>query len=578
MKGDNWTIESLLRPHMKLIAAIVVLQILGAIAQVVSITLLKPIMNKGIYSDDMSEFIFLACALVTATLIVAAVLIVTTIMASHVATSVAEGLRVSIMNATVGVDDLGKLGSSPTDAMVCLTNDVASVQRYVFEGLRTYLPMPVLLLLLLYYTFSTNVIIGVIMLITILIISITTTLFTRRLRPLYVEQVKCLGEINTSLREKILGARTIRAYNGYDYEVDKFYERSGRYGGVNKEIALNSYYIPNMATACMWIFIVFIFVASALEEGTSLNASEIIIFMQFATTIVSTLALVSYISIGAPRARVCFLHINDMVMKAKEENRNHDYTFEVENTANSIQAEKVVLTDRFGSMVLDNFDLRILRGRTVTILGPNGEGSSHLMDMILGFEKPDSGRFVVNGMDISRTDPRDIRPGVAYAGNSTHILSGTLRFNLDPHGRYSDEELIAMCDRVGLTEFISSQPEGLDTSINHAEASMSGGQRLLVIIARCLIKDADLYVFDDCLFSLDNVTKQRVLDAISEVCAGKTVIFRMHDTSTCELSDEIILMFRGRIVGQGKHSELLESSELYNELYKTGQGRHGTWA
>ena len=149
MKGDNWTIESLLRPHMKLIAAIVVLQILGAIAQVVSITLLKPIMNKGIYSDDMSEFIFLACALVTATLIVAAVLIVTTIMASHVATSVAEGLRVSIMNATVGVDDLGKLGSSPTDAMVCLTNDVASVQRYVFEGLRTYLPMPVLLILLL---------------------------------------------------------------------------------------------------------------------------------------------------------------------------------------------------------------------------------------------------------------------------------------------------------------------------------------------------------------------------------------------------------------------------------------------
>ena len=578
MKGDNWTIESLLRPHMKLIVAIVLLQIVGAIAQVVSITLLKPIMNKGIYADDMSEFIFLACALVTATLIVAIVLIVTTILASHVATSVAEELRVRIMNATVGVDDLGKLGSSPTDAMVCLTNDVASVQKYVFEGLRTYLPMPVLLLLLLFYTFSTNVIIGVIMLITIIIISVTTTLFTTHLRSLYVEQVSCLGEINTSLREEVLGARTIRAYNGYDYEVNKFYERSGRYGKVNREIALNSYYIPNMATACMWIFIVFIFVASALEEGTSLNASEIIIFMQFATTIVSTLALVSYISIGAPRAHVCFQHINDMVMKSREEDRNHDYTYEVENTANCILAENVVLKDRFGSPIFDNFDLKILRGRIVTVLGPNGEGSSYLMNMILGFEKPDSGRFVVNGMDISKTDPRNIRPVVAYAGNSTHILNGTLRFNLDPHGRCSDDELIAMCDCVGLTEFINSQPEGLDTLINHAEASMSGGQRLMVIIARCLIKDAELYVFDDCLFSLDNVTKQKVLDAISEVCEGKTVIFRMHDTSTCEFSDEIILMSRGKVVGQGKHSELLESSELYNEIYKTGQGRYGTWA
>ena len=578
MRGDNWTIGALLRPHCRLIAAIVVLQILGAIGQVVSITLLKPIMDKSIYGDDMSEFIFLAAALVSATLLVAAVMIVTTIMASHVSTAVAEELRIRIMDATVGVDNLETLGSSPTDAMVCLTNDVSSVQKYVFEGLRTYLPMPILLLLLLGYTFTTNAVIAAIMLGTVVLITSVTMAFTAHLGSMYQDQVRCLGEINTSLREKVVGSRTIRAYNGYDYEVAKFAERSGRFGKVNREIALASYYIPNMATAFMWTFIVLIFVASALDEGTTLDVSEIIIFMQFATTIVATLALISYISIGAPRAHVCFQHIKGLVAKSDEVRLNRSYGCEVENTANCIYAENVVLRDCSGGLILDGLDMEILRGRKVTILGPNSDGLGHLMDMILGFEKPDSGRFVVNGMDVSRTDPRDIRPEIAYAGNSMHILTGTLRFNLDPHHRCSDGQLTAMCDRVGLTEFIDGLEKGLDTPINHAEASMSGGQRLLVIIVRCLIKDAPLYVFDDCLFSLDNATKEKVLDAISEVCAGRTVIFRMHDTSTCEASDEIILMSRGKVVGHGTHSDLLGSSELYNELYKTGQGRYGTWA
>ena len=578
MRVDSWTIFTLLKPHSKTVFLIIALQAVGAFAQVEAITLLKPLLNEGVYGNDMDVLAFMALALLALTLIIAGVLIATTILASRVATSVSESLRVDIMKATVGVEDLRDLGSSPTDAMVCLINDVASVQAFTFEVLRTYVPMPILLILLFIYTFLANVAIGVFMIFTVIVVAILTYLFTARIRPLYAKQVEYMGDINSGLREKVLGARTIRAYAGYDYEVKKFYERSGRLGKINDKITMYSYYIPNIATACMWLFIVFIFVASALEEGTSLNASEIIIFMQFATTMVATLALVPFICVDAPKASVCYRHIKALIRKSKEVERTYPDEAVIEDTEHCLSTQGAVVKDRFGGIGLDNLDLTIDKGKTVTLLGPNGCGISHLINMMLGFNIPDSGKVLVNGMDVSKTDPALIRNTVSYADNSLHILRGTVRFNLDPRGLYTDEEIMELCNRIGLGDYISSLYDGLDTPIHHSVSSMSGGQKLLVIIARCLLKDAELYVFDDCLFSLDTATKAKVLETITDICRGKSVIYLMHDTSTCELSDEIILLSGGRVVARGDHEFLVTASEFYKDIYNTGQGRSGTWA
>ena len=121
-------------------------------------------------------------------------------------------------------------------------------------------------------------------------------------------------------------------------------------------------------------------------------------------------------------------------------------------------------------------------------------------------------------------------------------------------------------------------PDGLDSMLYDNVSRTSGGQRLLILMVRGLLRASDLYIFDDCFFSLDKKTKGMALTTISEMCAGKTVVFLMHDTSTCEVSDSIILMQQGKVVGQGTHSELLESSDLYGNLYRIGQGRNGSWA
>ncbi|MBR6214244.1 MAG: hypothetical protein IKQ67_06355, partial [Candidatus Methanomethylophilaceae archaeon] len=214
---DGWTIRALLRPHMKTIIFITALQVIGVIAQAVAITLLKPILNKGIYDGDFSKLILFGCFLIISTLVLSLVLFVTTYLASKVATSVAEELRGRLVEAAVKSNNINALGIVPSEAMVCLTNDVSSIQRFVFETLRTYLPMPILLGILIVYTFDTNAILGIILFATLAFVGSFTYVFTRRLQPLYKKQVETMSDVNSSLREKIPGARTIRAYDGYDY-------------------------------------------------------------------------------------------------------------------------------------------------------------------------------------------------------------------------------------------------------------------------------------------------------------------------------------------------------------------------
>ncbi len=575
---DGWTIRALLRPHMKVIVLITALQIIGVVAQAVAITLLKPILNKGIYDGDFSKLVLFGCFLIISTLILSLVLFVTTNLASKVATSVAEELRGRLVEVAVKSNNINALGIVPSEAMVCLTNDVSSVQRFVFETLRTYLPMPILLTILIIYTFGTNAILGTILFATLVFVGSFTYIFTKRLQPLYKKQVETMSNVNSSLREKIPGARTIRAYDGYGYEVEKFGEYSAQFGAMNRKVVLNSYYVSSLVTACMWIFIVFTFVASALDEGNKLIATDIIVFMQVATYIIATLALIPYAYVGVPRMRECFSHLKGVVINAQSMERTYGEPEMGGDTSIIFSANDVSLKSRHGRTIFDGINLEIDRGKMVSIVGPNDNDSSELFKMALGFTMPDSGRLTVCGMDVSSTDPVQLRGHVSYVNNSMHIFRGTLRYNLDPKGNHSDEEILSVCERIGLGRFIAEMPDGLDSMLYDNVSQTSGGQRLLILMVRGLLKDSDLYIFDDCFFSLDKKTKGLALSTISEMCAGKTVVFIMHDISTCEVSDSIILMQQGKVVGQGTHSELLESSVLYDNMYRTGQGRNGTWA
>lgn len=568
----------LLRPHWMIVLVIVALQVLGVYAQVESINLLKPILDVATSSDNLDLLFSLGMLLLLMTAIMSVVMAVTAYLASRVASAVGEELRVKIMEAALSMNRLDDLGCSSTDTMTALTNNVSFVQRFVFDFLRTYLPMPILMVALIYYSASSNTVIGMLMVGTLLPLIAITYYLSSRIFPFYMEQIKCMDGVNSSLREKVTGARTIRAYNGYELEEEKFAVRSTNLGKANTTVDTNSYFIPYLATAFMWMFIVTVYLVAILDPGESILPSEVIIFMQYATYLVTTLSVVPYLCMNLPKANICFSHINSILQAAARQKKEDRSAQPVQGTDTAISASGLVVKDRLGRRAIDNMDLSVPVGETVTILGPSGCGVSELFRAALGFVRNDAGSITVNGMDVSKAPLQNVRGSVSYASNRMSLFRGTLRYNFDPRSEHTDDEIMYICRRIGLSSLIARMPGGLDAEIGGEAEAMSGGQRLLIIIARCLLHDTGLYVFDDCFFSLDPATRDKAIETITDVCKGKTVVFVMHDTSTVEISDRIILISNGRKVDEGSHEDLLGRSALYRDLNSTGQRRAGSWA
>ena len=563
-----------LLPHLPMIIVIMILQIVGVIAQVVAILLLKPILDEGVYGNDMNDILVMGGILVVVTVIYSIMTSLSSFLSSKIAAATAHQMRMDIMDATLKSQNLDQKNST-TNTMTILTTDVDIVQKFIFEGLRTYLPMPVLMIALLACTYYYNETVAIMLGILFVIVVVLTHLLYQRIVKLLEPQLIWIDRINTSLRQKISGTRTIRAYDGFDYETDKFGTISKNLGKHNNAINLNSYYIPHLVTAIMWICVVFIYVFIAINSVSRMVVpTEIIIFMQYTSYFIATLSIIPFIGMERPRARSCSLRINNIV-KILDERATPPLDMKGDG---SIVISNLSINDSLGGKTVENINMNIATGNTVSIIGPIGCGCHYIGTAIMGFSRPSSGKLIISGCDVKDVPPEHIRSMVSYTGNNMNIIPGTLRFNLDPHGHNDDTEILRICSEIGLDRWVSQLPNGLDTYVTDDKASISGGQKQLVLIARAILKHAEINIFDNCFFSLDTETKKKVMDVLEKSCQDKTVIFIMNDAWTCPKSSKVYLMDCGVMSCEGTHESLLKESQLYRDMNSIGQTEAGTWA
>ena len=567
-----------LRPHRRLLAAIVCLITIGVLAQVAVINILKPIMDSGVFENDFDDVSYLGTVLILLTVIYLFTMVATAALASTIASSVASDLRRGIISHALRSEDMGKTGNTSTKTMTTLTADVSTFQNFLYETLRTYLPLPLLMTVLFYLTFRISVIVGIMLLSVFLAIAVLTWAFGRRIYHLFPQQIAATDRVNNGLREKVLGWRTIRAYGAEEYEEEKFAVASRELGAVNRKVAVNSYFIPHLTTALIWIAIITIYMVASLDAyDRTVSSTELLLFMQYTTYIVATLVLIPYLSIDAPRALDAYDRIQNIIV-ALDGPEWDEAEGNGCKSQDGITVNGLTIVDSRGRRTVSDLTFSVAAGERLTILGPNGCGGSDIFAAMLGFAEPASGSVSVCGLDPSADGSRAVRECVAYANNSMAVITGTLRFNLDPRGKVSDERILDVCRRAGLMPLVESLPEGLDTVIQSSDVSLSGGQRQLLSIIRCLLRDVPVYVFDNCFFSLDADTRGKVLVTISEFCRGRTVIFNMHDVSTVPASDRVLLLQRGVMEGTGTHAELSASSSLYRDICREGSGGGAQWA
>jgi ABC-type multidrug transport system fused ATPase/permease subunit len=222
-----------------------------------------------------------------------------------------------------------------------------------------------------------------------------------------------------------------------------------------------------------------------------------------------------------------------------------------------------------GTRVLENISIDLPPGKHVALVGPSGAGKSTLANLLLRFWDIHDGEIFLGGTDVRRLDPEAVRARFSVVTQSTYLFNDTLRANLLLARPDADETtLVRVLEQARLTEFVSSLPHGLDTFVGERGLQFSGGERQRVALARGLLKQAPIFLFDEPTANLDTVTERQVVDACFAALKEQTILWITHRLVGLEAMDEILVLDSGRVVQRGTHAELIKTDGLYRQMWE----------
>ena len=217
--------------------------------------------------------------------------------------------------------------------------------------------------------------------------------------------------------------------------------------------------------------------------------------------------------------------------------------------------------------ILHNIDLTISKGETVAFVGPSGSGKTTILNLLIGFLKPTSGKLYVDGNDLSTIDMRSFREHIAVVSQQSILFTGTLRENITYGLENVSEELLKQAIRgANLEELVESLPNGLDTLIQEHGGNLSGGQKQRISIARAFIRNPDILILDEATSALDSISEKKIQDAIENLVKGRTTLVVAHRFSTIRNADKIAVIGKGRIEEYGSYEQLMEKKGKFYQM------------
>ncbi|WP_304240883.1 ABC transporter ATP-binding protein [Gracilinema caldarium] len=494
-------------------------------------------------------------------------------LASRTAAGAAKQLRRDVFGKVINFTNAEFDTFSTASLITRTTNDITQMQMVTFMSMRMLLFAPIMagggVIRALGKAPSMAWIIGLAVLVLIGVIGLVFSIAL----PKFKLMQKLVDRLNLVARENLSGLMVVRAFNRESFEEQRF-------GKANQDLTNVSLFVNRVMVIMMPFMMILmnvlsigiIWVGSHRVADASMQVGDMMAFMQYAIQIVMSFMMLSMMFIMLPRAAISANRIAEVL---ETKGSITDPAAPVPYKASAAQRGTVEFRDvcfrypKADTDVLCHISFTAPAGKTTGIIGPTGAGKSTLINLIPRFYDVTSGSILIDGIDIRDMTQKELRSLIGYVPQRSLLFSGTVEENL----RFADEgaspERLTEALKAAQADFVLENPEGLSAQVAQGGANFSGGQKQRLAIARALVKDYPIYLFDDSFSALDYRTDARLRRALDERARGSTRIIVAQRVATIMRVDHIIVLDEGRIVGQGTHKELMTTCEAYREIVES---------
>lgn len=490
-------------------------------------------------------------------------------ISARVAAKIARDLREKVFGKVMEFSNQEMEKFSTASLITRSTNDIQQIQMFIVIFLKVVLYAPILGLGGVYKVFQTDVSMSWIIALAVgVIFVVILSLFTIVMPKFKVVQ-KYVDKLNLVTREIITGIPVIRAFSTQEHEYKRF-------ESANKDLTKTNLFVnrvmagmmPIMMLIMNGITVLIVWNGSKAIDAGNMQVGDMMAFMQYAMQIIMAFLMISMISILLPRASVSAGRVDEVLeteVIIKDSNSPKNF---IADKKGYVEFKNVSFRYPDGDEnVIENVSFTARPGETTAFIGSTGSGKSTLVNLIPRFYDVTEGEILVDGVNVKDVTQYDLREKIGYVPQKGVLFSGTIESNIkygNDHASISEVEKAAEIAQA--TEFIESKPEKYESSIAQGGTNVSGGQKQRLSIARAIAKKPEIYIFDDSFSALDYKTDATLRKALKEETGDSTVIIVAQRISTILHAEQIVVLDDGKVVGKGKHKELLDTCEVYREI------------
>ncbi len=567
-------ISSYLKPYFKHLILVVLIIITSSILKIVPSILTGRIIDDGLIKRDFNMLLILIGLSVGVTLLGNII----GLIESYVNTWVSENITFNMRN-----EMYRKLQSMPHrffttnnqgDIITRMTSDISGVKQVISSTYTSILSSVITLVVATVAMFQKNWILGLVGLVIVPLFVIPTRSAGKTRWTLTNEVQKTSDEINGILNEtlSVSGQLLVKLFNRHDFEIEKYEQTNEKMIGLHIKQSMAGRWFRVMIGTFSSIGPMLIYLVGGLimmQVDSTLSVGDITVLVALLSRMYQPVNALLNTQVEVIRSMALFTRIFDY-LDMDVEIENNETALSPNTFSGNIEFKDVNFGYDGTREILNGINFNLDAGKSIAIVGPSGAGKSTIINLLLRLYDVSSGAITFENHNVKDLDLAFIRDQIGLVTQDTYLFNASILENLmyaNPMASFN--EIVEACKKANIHEFIDSLPLKYETQVGNRGLKLSGGEKQRLSIARALLKDPTVIVFDEAMSSLDSIAENLIQEAIEPVIKEKTSIVIAHRLSTILAADEILVMDKGEIVERGQHFELLKLDGLYNLLYET---------